>query len=226
MSTHALEAVRPTGLPPGAALRAALRDLYAQSWRFFLLNAALSACLVPVAVAGLWSPAVWLLLLAAGPLAAALVHCAVVTAMTGELRLGHALEGLRLYRRRGLLLGALLSSATALGAYAVAFYGGRGVLLLAALAVYLLVALLAFQLVLWPLAVAAPGRPLRVVLEDALRTLLARPLQALVLTVALVLVNLLGVVLAIVPFLTLTIAYSCLAAVHFALPVEEDRWPG
>jgi len=222
MSTHALEAVRATGLPPGAALRAALRDLYAQSWRLFLLNAALSACLVPAALAGLWAPAAWLLLLAAGPLAAALVHCAVVTATTGELRLGDALEGLLLHRRRALLLGAVCSGATALGAYAVVFYGGRGVLLLAALAVYLLVALLAFQLVLWPLAVAAPDRPLRLVLEDALRILLTRPLQALVLTLALVLVNLLGVVLAIVPFLTLTIAYSCLAAVRFALPVEDD----
>jgi hypothetical protein len=221
MTTHALEAARPAGLPPGAALRAALRDLYAQSWRFFLLNAALSACLVPLAVAGFWAPAAWLLLLADGPLAAALVHCAVVTATTGEFRLGDALTGLRLHWRRGLVLGAALSGGSALGAYAVAFYGGRGVLVLAALAVYLLVAVLAFQLVLWPLAVAAPDRPLRLVLEDALRTLLARPLQALVLTVALALVNLLGVALAIVPFLTLTIAYSCLAAVHFALPMEE-----
>jgi hypothetical protein len=222
MSTHALEAARPAGLTPGAALRAALGDLYAQSWRFFLLNAALSACLAPVAVAGLWAPAAWLLLLAGGPLAAALVHCAVMAATTGELRLRDALEGLRLHWRRGLVLGAALSGATALGAYAVAFYGGRGVLLLAALAVYLLVALLAFQLVLWPLALAAPDRPLRLVLEDALRMLLARPLQALVLTLALALVNLLGVALAIVPFLTLTIAYSCLAAVRFALPVEDD----
>jgi hypothetical protein len=222
MTTHALEGVRPTGLPPGAALRAALRDLYAHSWRFFLLNAALSACLVPLAVAGLWAPAAWLLFLAAGPLAAALVYCAVVTATTGELRLAEALTGLRLHWRRGLVLGAALFGGSALGVYAVAFYGGRGVLLLAALAVYLLAALLAYQLVLWPLALASPDRPLRSVLEEALRTMLARPLQALVLTVALALVNLIGVALAVVPFLTLTIAYSCLAAAHFALPAETS----
>ena len=222
MTTHALEGVRPTGLPPRAALRAALRDLYAHSWRFFLLNAALSVCVVPLAVAGLWAPAAWLLLVAVGPLAAALVHCAVVTATTGELRLGDALTGLRLHWRRGLVLGAVLSGGSALGVYAVAFYGGRGVLLLAALAVYLLAALLAYQLVLWPLALASPDRPLRAVLEEALRTMLARPLQALVLTVALALVNLLGVALAVVPLLTLTIAYSCLAAAHFALPAETS----
>ena len=103
-TAHALETARPAGLPPGAALRAALRDLYAQSWRFFLLNAALSACLVPLAVAGFWAPPAWLFLLAGGPLAAALVHCAVVVATTGELRLREALTGLRLHWRRGLSL--------------------------------------------------------------------------------------------------------------------------
>jgi hypothetical protein len=202
-TAHALEAVRPAGLPPGAALRAAARDLYAHSWRFFLLNAALSACLLPLAVAGFWAPPAWLLLfLAGGPLAAALAHCAVVTARTGELRLGEALTGLRLHRRRGLALGALFAGLTAAGAYAVSFYGGGGVLVLAVLAVYLLLALLVFQLVLWPLAVV-DRRPLR-----------------LVLTLALTLVNLIGIVLAVVPFLTLTIAYSFLAAAHFALPEE------
>ena len=220
-TAHALETVRPAGLPPGTALRAALRDLYAHSWRFFLLNAALSACLVPLAVAGFWAPPVWLLLLAGGPLAAALVHCAVVTARTGELRLREALTGLRLHWRRGLLLGAVFAGLTAAGAYAVAFYGHRGALVLAVLAVYLLLALLVLQLVLWPLAVADPDRPLRFVLEDALRTVLARPLQALGLTLALALVNQLGLALAVAPFLTLTIAYSFLAAAHFALPAQE-----
>jgi hypothetical protein len=220
-TAHALEGVRRAGLPPGAALRAALRDLYAQSWRFFLLNAALSACLVPLAVAGFWVPPVWLLLLAGGPLAAALVHCAVVAATTGELRLREALVGLRLHWRRGLSLGAACAGTTALGVYAIAFYGGsRGTLVLAVLAVYLLLALLVFQLVLWPLAVV-DRRPLRLVVEEALRTVLSRPLQSLVLTFALAVVNLAGVVLAVVPFLTLTIAYSFLAAARFVLPMGE-----
>jgi len=196
-TAHALESVRPAGLPLGAALRAALRDLYAHSWRFFLLNAALSACLVPLAVAGFWAPPTWLLLLAGGPLAAALAHCAVVVATTGELRLREALTGLRLHWRRGLYLGAVFAGVTALGGYAVVF-----------------------QLVLWPLAVFDRDRPPRLVIEEALRIVLARPLQALGLTLALALVNLLGLALAVVPFLTLTIAYSFLAAAHFAIPVE------
>ena len=219
-TAHALESVRPAGLPLGAALRAALRDLYAHSWRFFLLNAALSACLVPLAVAGFWAPPTWLLLLAGGPLAAAIAHCAVVVATTGELRLREALTGLRLHWRRGLYLGAVFAGVTALGGYAVAFYGSQGVLVLAVLAVYLLLALLVFQLVLWPLAVFDRDRPPRLVIEEALRIVLARPLQALGLTLALALVNLLGLALAVVPFLTLTIAYSFLAAAHFAIPVE------
>jgi hypothetical protein len=218
-TAHALEQARPASLTPGAALRAALSDLYAQSWRFFVLNAALSVCLVPLAVAGFWAPPVWLLLLAAGPLGAALMHCAVVVATTGELRLRDALAGLRLHWRRGLVLGSACAGVTALGVYAIAFYGNRGSLLLAVLAVYLLLALLVFQLVLWPLAVF-DRRPLRLVLEEALRTLLSRPLQALVLTLALAVVNVVGVALAVVPFLTLTVAYSFLAAARFALPVE------
>jgi hypothetical protein len=224
MSSAALHEVRrPTaGVPAGAALRAALGDLYRQSWRFFVLNAALAACVVPVVIAGFWVPLVWVLLLAVGPLGAALQHCAVVASTTEELRLREALVGLRLHWRRGLVLGAVSAAATALGVYAIAFYGSQGALVLAVLAVYVLLALLVFQLVLWPLAVAERDRPLRLVLEDALRALLARPLQALGLTMALVVVNLLGVALAVIPFLTLTVAYSSLAAARFTIPPEGD----
>jgi len=51
-----------------------------------------------------------------------------------------------------------------------------------------------------------------------------------VLSDALLAVNLVGLAAAVVPFLTLTIAYSFLAAAHFALPPNStlegcDRWP-
>jgi hypothetical protein len=224
MSSAAVHEVRRpgAGVPTGAALRAALGDLYRQSWRFFVLNAALAACVVPVVIAGFWVPLAWVLLLGAGPLAAALQHCAVVAATTEELRLREALVGLRLHWRRGLVLGSTCAATTGLGVYAIAFYGSRGALVLAVLAVYLLLALLVFQLVLWPLAVVERDRPLRLVLEDALRALLARPLQALGLTTALVAINLLGVALAVVPFLTLTVAYSSLAAARFAISPEAE----
>ena len=55
---------------PGAALAGALGGFYHQSWRFFLLNAALSAVVLPIVVAGLWAPLAWVLLPLAGPLAA------------------------------------------------------------------------------------------------------------------------------------------------------------
>jgi hypothetical protein len=208
----------------GAALRTAAVDLYRQSWRLFCLNAALSAFVVPVAIAGLWAPAVWGLLVLAGPLAAALVHCAIVVVRTEELRLGDALVGLRLHWRRGLGLGALLAGGTLLGVHAISFYAGRGALVLAVLGVYLLLAFGAFQLVLWPVAIAGAGRPWRDVALDALRALLARPVQALLLAAALAVVNLLGLAAALLPFLTLTVAYSALAVARFALPptsIEE-----
>jgi hypothetical protein len=202
----------------GAALRAAFGDFYRQSWRLFILNAALSACLVPVVVVGLWAPIAWALLLFAGPLVAALMHCAVVVTSTGELRLGDGLVGLRLHWRRGLLLGALVAGVALLSANAISYYAGSSALFLAVLGVYLALFFGAFQAILWPLAIAERARPVRAVAEDAGRALLHRPVQALVLCAALALVNLAGLAAALLPFLTVTIAYSFLAAARFALP--------
>src|SRR5207244_548052 len=171
------------GMSPKAALRAAFGDLYHQSWRFFLLNASLSAFVLPIVVAGLWVPPVWILLVAAGPLLAALVHCAVVVAMTEDLSLHDALDGLRMHWRRGFALGALLAVGAGVGIYAISFYAGRGALVLAVLGVYLLFVFGVFQLVLWPLAVFEHGFPIRRVATEAARMLLGRPLQARVLGV-------------------------------------------
>ena len=207
----------------GAALRAAFGDFYRQSWRLFILNAALSACVVPVVMAGLWMPLAWALLLFVGPLVAALMHCAVVVTSTDELRLGDALVGLRLHWRRGLLLGALVAGAALLSANAISYYAGSNALFLAAVGVYFGLFFGAFQVVLWPLAIAERARPVRAVAGDAGRALLRRPLQALVLCAALALVNLIGVAAALLPFLTVTIAYSFLAAARFALPPSTQE---
>jgi len=210
------------------ALAAALGGFYHQSWRFFLLNAALSAVVVPIAVAGLWVPLAWVLLPAAGPCVAALMHCAVVEKLTGELRLRDAVTGLRLHWRRGLVLGAVVAIG-ALAAYqSIAFYASRGVLVLAVVGAYLAGMFAVYQLVLWPLAVFELDVPFRRVAADAGRALVERPVQTVVLAVALLAVNLAGVAAAVVPFLTLTIAYSFLAAAYFALPPTpegDDAWP-
>ena len=216
-------------MSPGSALSAALGGFYHQSWRFFLLNAALSAVVVPLAVAGLWVPLAWVLLPAAGPFAAALMHCAVVDKLTGELRLRDAVTGLRLHWRRGLLLGAVLAIG-ALAAYqSISFYASRGVLVLAVVGAYLAAMFAVYQVVLWPLAVFEFQRPFRQVAADAVRALLRRPVQTFVLAVALLAINLAGLAAAAMPFLTLTIAYSFLAAAYFALPPStlegDDRWP-
>lgn len=215
-------------MSPGSALVAALTDMYQQSWRLFLLNACLSAIVLPVVVVGLWLWPAWLLLIAAGPLAAALMHCAVVVTVTEELRLRDAVTGLRMHWRRGLVLGATFTFLVGVGLYAVSFYAGKGAMVLAALASYLLLALIAYQLVLWPIAVYEQARPIRRILEEAGRSVMSRPIQAVLLTVALVAVNVAGLVAAVVPFLTLTVAYSFLAAAHFALPPttkELESWP-
>ena len=207
------------------ALGVAAADLYHQSWRLVVLNVALGAVLVAVVLATLAvRPAVVLALLL-GPAAAAVMHCAVTLAQTEELRLREAIVGLRKHWRRGLVLGAVVTVAALLGVVAIAFYSRAGAWAwpFAALSVYVLFVFVLLQLALWPLAVFEDSRPLRDVLSDAFATVVRRPLGYVALALALLLVNLLGVAAAVLPFLSLTIAYSFLVAAHFALPKHPDR---
>jgi hypothetical protein len=89
---------------------------------------------------------------------------------------------------------------------------------------YLLAFFLVYQLLLWPLAVAERDRPLLVLLADAGIALARRPAAAIGLGLALLLINALGTVAAVLPLLTITVAYSFVAAARFALlpQFEED----
>jgi hypothetical protein len=209
----------------GRALGVAAADLYHQAWRLVILNTLLALGLVLVAVASIAVRPALLLAILAGPAIAALMHCAVTLAQTEDLRLGEALTGLRRHWRRGLVLGILLAVAVGIGALAVPFYARVGTWAwpLAAVCVYLLLMFGVFQLALWPLAVFEPGRPLGAVARDAAFVVARRPLGFVGLAVALLLVNVIGVAAAILPFLTLTIAYSFLASAHFALPKNPAR---
>jgi hypothetical protein len=207
-----------------AALGAALRDLYGNSWRLVPANAALGAVLVAVGVCAVAVHAALVLVVLAGPLAAALLHTAVTLVRTGDVELRDWLEGLRLHWRRGLALGAGGAALLGLGVLAVPFYAGlRHGWPLVFLTVYLLVLLGVFQLVLWTLAIVEPGRPLRAVGREAAALGARRPGATLLLGLALLLVNLLGVAAAVMPFLTLTVAYSFVAVAHFALPRETKE---
>jgi hypothetical protein len=207
-----------------AALRAALVDGYHHSWRLLLLNAGLSAITLGALVAASYAQPALALLLLVGPGAATVMHCAVRLSQTGELRLSDAADGLRRHWRRGLALGAVAAGIFGLGALAVVVYAGSGRAAwpLALLTIYLLAIAAALQLVLWPLALARPQSPLRTVALDALREALRRPLSLAGLAAALLVVNLAGAV-AILPLLTLTIAYSFLAAAHFVLPPSPTQ---
>jgi hypothetical protein len=216
---------RPT---VGRALRSALGDFYHQSWRLLVLNTALSLLVLAILVASLAAPLALALLLLVGPAAAALMHCAVVLAQTEDLRLVEAARGVRLHWRRGLVLWLLLGAVVLLGAIAVGFYGGSGMLAwpLAAAVSYSLALVGLFQLALWPLAVLERERPLGDVLRLAALTLFRRPLGFAGLGLVLFVVNAVGAGAALVPFLTLTIAFSFLAAAHYALPRSPLREAG
>jgi hypothetical protein len=207
------------------ALGVAATDLYHQSWRLIVLNTLLAAVLVGVILASLAIRPALLLLVLLGPVAAAVMHCTVTLAQTEELRLSEVVVGLRRHWRRGLVLGALVAAAAVLGAIAVPFYSRAGAWAwpLAALSVYVLLVFALFQLALWPLAVFEDARPLRAVARDAALVVGRRPWGFTGLALALLLVNAIGVAAAILPFLTLTIAYSFLVSAHFALPKNPAR---
>lgn len=209
----------------GGALRGALRDFYEQSWRLLILNTLLGIGSLAVLTAAVFAPPAVVLAVLLGPPAAALMHCSVTLVRDGDFRLSDAVVGLRLHWRRGLALGALGGVAIVLTLTAVRVYGGAGTVgwPLAILVLYLALLFSIFQLPLWPLAVLERDEPLRHVLRDAALTLLRRPGAWTGLAVALFLVNVIGVAAAVLPFLTLTIAYSFLAAARFALPPDPAR---
>jgi hypothetical protein len=211
----------------GASLRSAVRDFYQQSWRLLVLNAALSTFVLSVVGLGLWFAPVLALLVLVGPFAAALMHCAVTLVQTEELRLGDAVTGLRLYWRRGLVLGLAALAVLAAAAFAVPFYAGIGGWwwVPALVALYAAGVFGVLQLLLWPLAVFELDRPLTDVARESLVGLLRRPAAGSALALVLLTINVVGLAAGVVPFLTLTVAYSFLAAAHFALPRPEPGGP-
>jgi hypothetical protein len=207
------------------AFGVAATDLYHQAWRLVILNTLLGLGLVLIVFATIAVRGAFLLAILIGPAIAAVMHCAVTLAQTEDLRLAEAVRGLRRHWRRGLALGLALAVAIGLGVLAVPFYARAGTWAwpFAAVCVYLLLMFGVFQLALWPLAVFESGEPLRAVARDAAFVVVRRPLGFVGLAVALLLVNVIGVAAAILPFLTLTIAYSFLVSAHFALPKNPAR---
>ena len=206
----------------GVALRLAVRDVFHNSWRLVPVNAALGAVIVVVSVASIAVHAALVLAVLAGPLAVALVHCSVTLVRTGNLALADAWEGLKLHWRRGLQLGAAGTALVVLAALAFRFYTRSAYgWPLAFVTVYLVVLLGIYAAVLATFAVAEPERPLRLVAREAAALGARRPGATLLLGLALLMVNLAGVAAAVMPFLTLTVAYSFVAVAHFALDKES-----
>jgi hypothetical protein len=199
-------------------MRRAVRDFYENSWRLVLVNAVLGVVLVASVLAAIAVPLAAVLVVAAGPVIAVVVHCAVTLVRTGNLFFADVWDGLRLHWRRGLWLGTLGAALIALDILAFRFYGGSSLWPLAFLTLYVLVMLLIYALVLWTLAIAEPERRLIAVARDAGVVFASRPGATLMLGFALLLVNAAGIAAAVMPFLTLTVAYTFLATAHFVLP--------
>ena len=202
-------------------MRAAASDFYHQSWRLAVFNTVFSAIVVAIAYLTFFvNPYVAFLSILAGPFAAALMHCAVKLAQEDELRFRDALVGLRLHWHRGIALVTFVLVVAWLGVIALRFYGEEQ-WLLAIVVGDVLAVFAAVQLLVWPRAIQQRARPLSRVFGDALSDFLSRPVSTFAFALGLVVVNGLGILAGVMPFLTLTIAYSFLAAAHFALPPGE-----
>jgi hypothetical protein len=207
----------------GSSLRAAAVDFYHQSWRLAVFNTVFSAAALAVAYLTVFVSAGFaVLVLLLGPLAAALMHCTIQLAQEDELRFRDGLTGLGLHGRRGLSLAAILLLVTAAGVIAIRFYGSEQWLLTIFVADVLAV-FAVLQVFVWPRAIFQRDRALHRVHGDALSDFLSRPVSAFGFALVLAVVNLVGIVAGVLPFLTLTIAYSFLAAAHFALPRSQVR---
>src|SRR5262249_19665226 len=174
------------------------------SFRLVPLNALLGAILIAVAVLAYALHAAVVLVVLAGPVAAALVHCAVTLVRTGNMTLADARDGFRLHWRRGLAPGA---GVPALGLLPVRFSSGLAYgwpLVFFTLSLLVLVGI--YQAVLWTLAIADPDKPLRTIALEAGALGASRPGSTLLLGLALLLLNLGGIAAAVMPFLTLTVA--------------------
>lgn len=203
------------------ALGLAVADLYRNSWRLVPVNAALGAVIVFAAVAAVAVHALLVLAVLAGPLAVALAHSSVTLVRTGNLALSDAWEGLRMHWRRGLALGAAGVALGVIAVLAVRFYTRSSLgWPFAFLTLYLVVLLCIYAAVLTIVAVADPELPLRLAARKAATMGAQRPGPTLLLGLALLFVNLAGVAAAVMPFLTITLAYSFVAVAHFVLPVE------
>jgi len=205
------------------ALRLALRDLYENSWRLVPLNALLGAIVVASVVVAVPVHAAAALVVLAGPVAAALVHCAVTVVRTGNLTLADGMAGLRLHWRRGLVFGTTVGCLLLLAFVAIRFYAGSAVgYALAFVVVYATLCAGALLLLGFVFAIAEPERPLRSAVRDGLEVVVRRPGATLGFALVLLLVNLAGIAAAVMPFLTLTIAYSFVAAARFVLPPTQE----
>jgi len=208
----------------GSSLRLAVGDLFHNSWRLVPVNAALGAVLVFSAYATIAVHAFLVLAVLAGPVALALAHCSVTLVQTGNLELADAWEGLRLHWRRGLAFGAAGLFLVLLAAFAVRFYTRSSAgLPFAFLTLYLVVLLVIYGALLATVGVAHPERPLQLIARQAVTVGAQRPGATLLLGLALLLVNLAGIAAAVMPFLTVTVAYSSLAVAHFVLPPEAKE---
>ena len=213
------------GMTARRALRRAAADFYRQSWRLALLNAVLATTVLAVAAAAIAVPSrrcSWFWSARSPP-----ASCTAPSrSWNGQLRLVDAVVGFRRCWRRGAALAAIVGAAALAGAVAVRAYADAGTWAwpLAALVLYLLAIFGVLQLWLGRLPSPSASAPSQASSSTRRRDG-ARPFASLGLAAVLSAVNVGGFVAAVLPLLTLTVAFSFLAAAHSRCRVQRrNEW--
>ncbi len=211
----------------GDALRPAAVDLYRSSWRLLVLTSVVSAVLAAALAAASFVPLHAVVLLVpvgavVGPFVAALVDVTRESVETGGVTFRRWWAALKMLAGRGAALGAISAGALGVAGFVVWSYLSIGGVwaFLGLVALNLTLVLVLLLLLVWPLAVAMPGAPLRVPARRAAELMLRSPGTCLALGLALLVVNVVGAAL-ILPVLTITPAYTWLAVSHLVLPRDD-----
>lgn len=208
----------------GGALRAALSDLYYNSWRFLGANLLVGLVLIGVGLLAIASLAALVGALLAVPPAAGLMRMATTLQRRGHTDFDEVWSQLR-RPRRAMGIGALqlfvllvLVVDLVVGASISSFFGA----FLSASAAWGLLIWWLYALALWPLLLdpVRDGEPVRASLRLAALVLLARPLRMVglgLLLGALMLVS----AITVAPLVTIAIALAWLVAARYVLPLAE-----
>src|SRR5262245_50251579 len=219
------EAFRPL-LAVGSAVRAALVDAYVHLWRLVAANLLWGAVLIVLAPLLAAAPLAGLVLLPVLALpTAGLFRMAAMIVRGEEPELRDGLRAWRRYARPALGLGAAITVSFLTLGLDLALGSGSGTLpglVLAAVAIWAMLAVVVVVAAVWPLLVdpAREGRPAMAAVRRAVALARAVPDRLVAAVVVLALVAIPSTIV-VIPLVTFSVAFIALIATRVVLPAAD-----